>query len=70
MLLSCASLGTSKPAHCVEKVEWFNYADVVRSKREIHEPDSNGVPTKHVDYALRTSYLEARCKGINALRDE
>jgi len=70
MLPSCASLGTGKPAHCVTKQEFPNYTAVAASKIEIHEPDLNGVPTEHVEYAARVSQLEGRCVGINALRGE
>ena len=70
MLPSCATLGTGKPGHCMTKAEFPNYAAVAKSKRAIHRPDLNGVPTKHVEYAARVAQLEGRCKGINALRDE
>ena len=70
MPMSCASLGTSKPAHCITKIEFPNYALVAASKRATHKPDMNGVPTEHVEYAARVAQLEGRCVGINALRGE
>ena len=70
MLSSCATTGTGKPAHCVTKKEFPNYAAVARSKQEIHQPNASGVATKHTEYAARVSQLEGRCKGINAFRGE
>ncbi len=70
MLCSCVTLGSNNPAHCVTKAEFPNYSAVAMSKIEIHQPDLNGRATEHVEYAERVSYLEGRCKGINALRDE
>ena len=68
-MLSCETF-RGAPKHCVTKSEHFLYADVVASKRAIHEYDENGVASKHTAYADRVAYLEGRCVGINAIRGE
>ena len=49
--------------------EWPRGENVTESRRIVHEP-VDGVATYHADLAARFFYLEGRCLGINAIRDE
>lgn len=66
---SCPTLH-GLPSHCVTKAEWPRYGEVAVSKRGIFKPDADDQPTQHRELAGRVSYLEGRCIGINALRND
>jgi hypothetical protein len=58
------------PRHCVLPTE-YKQAPLVDAQRiTIFQPDPNGEATQFREFAYRDDYLESRCRGINAFRNE